>query len=44
VTAYREQVVGPASRYRKDTLASDQWLHSREFGVCTSRERKVNVG
>ena len=35
----------PASRYRKDTLGSDRWLQSREFGVCPSRcSRKVNVG
>jgi hypothetical protein len=44
VTAYREQVVCSASRYRKDTLGSDQWLQSRGSGVCMSRRRKVTVG
>ena len=45
LTVYCEQVVRPASRYHKDTLESDRWLQSREFGVCPSRRsRKVNVG
>lgn len=45
LTVYREQVVRPASRYRKDTLGSDLWLQSREFGVGPSRRsRKVNIG
>jgi hypothetical protein len=28
----------------QETLGSDQWLQSRESGVCPSRSRKVNVG
>jgi hypothetical protein len=45
LTVYREQVVRPASRYRKDTLGSDRWLQSREIGACPShRSRTVNVG